>query len=334
MSEDKNDLQIHDFMKTETFDYAPKITVVVPALNEEKGVGFLLDETKEAMKPFSYDLVVVDGHSIDGTRKIAEDRGAIVILQNSRGYGDALLSGFSFARRKLRADMLVMIDADESYDPKDIPRLLQPLVEGGADLVIGNRFSCMRRKSMSLRNKIGNKVLSWIARRILRISVSDTQCGLRAFRADLLDLLDLKTRGMPFAMEMLAEAKNAGARILEVPVSYRLRIGETKLNRFRDGFRILGVTLRLARDYEPLLFFGSLGFLLAAMGGAVGTNVVVAWATTGIIEHLASVSLAALFIIAGIQVFTIGLIAEMIRDTRKYIKVSRNGKQSTSDNRS
>ncbi len=289
------------------------IAIVIPTLNEEEAIGRVMDEIKEAMRQYKYQVIVVDGHSTDNTVKIAKERGAVVLYQVRKGYGDALQLGFKYAYRKLKTPITVMMDADGTYDPKDIPKLIKPIIEGKADLTIGNRFKNMEKGAMTLTNKVGNKILSWMARKILKISIKDTQSGFRAFRTSTLKLLNLKTKGMPFATEMLAEATQAAVRILEVPISYRRRIGKRKLNPLKDGLMILSVILRLARDYQPLIFFGGPGIVFILGGILIGINVVVEWLTTGVITRLASVVLSALLIMTGIQLVSLGLVADMIK---------------------
>jgi len=297
-----------------------RIVFVVPTLNEEAGIGLVLDGVSKVMQQNNYTILVVDGHSEDKTVQIAKDRGVSIIFQRGNGYGDALMTGFDCACEELKADIIVMMDADGTYDPKDLPELLSPILENRADLVVGNRFLGMKKGSMTFINRLGNRMLSWIARRTLGIKINDTQCGLRALRTDLMRHINLKVEGMPFATEMLAEAKQAKARIVEVPIAYHPRIGDTKLNPIKDGMRILGTILRLIRDYAPLLFFGGFGFILASIGSLIGVSIVFEWIRTGSVTHLASVSLSSMLIVAGFFVFMVGLLADMIKDLRKELR--------------
>ena len=280
---------------------APKIAIVIPTLNERDAVGNMLDGVKNVMEGYDYRMLVVDGHSVDGTDEIAREKGAEVIYQRGRGYGEALKTGFFHARKRLDAGVIVMIDADLSYDPKDIPELLAPLLKDEADLVVGNRFAGMQKGAMSFVNRVGNKLLSLIAKVTLRLNIYDTQSGMRAFKSKLLDSMNLVAKGMPFAIEMLAEALNADARIHETPVSYRPRVGKTKLSPIRDGGRILGITVRLMLDTQPLLFFGGIGIVL----GMVGLFLHAVMLPTAVFPFL--------LMIGAIQFFTLGLVIVMIK---------------------
>lgn len=226
------------------------IVIVIPALNEENGIGLVLDRVNKAMEPYSHRVLVVDGNSSDGTIRIAKDRGALVIFQSNKGYGEALRTGFTYACESLKADIVVMLDADGTYDPHDIPALLRCILENRSDMVVGNRLQQLTDGTMPFINVVGNRILSLTARIVLQLDVSDTQCGLRALHASLIRRVRIESDGMSFAIEMLARAKQAGARISEVPISYWPRYGNSKLNRFRDGFDILRTILRHATQGE------------------------------------------------------------------------------------
>ena len=245
---------------------AAKIAIVIPTLNECKAVEKVVGGVKSAMNGYEHRVLIVDGHSTDGTDEIAKKMGADVIYQRGKGYGDALKTGFFHARKRLGAKIIVMMDADMTYDPKHIPALVTPILEDKADMVVGNRFAAMQQGAMPFVNRIGNRVLSLVAKLALGLNVYDTQSGMRAFKSELLESMNLVAVGMPLAMEMLAEAHSVDARICEVPISYMPRVGETKLNPIKDGGRILGTTIRLMFDIRPLLFFGIIGTVLGIMG--------------------------------------------------------------------
>jgi dolichol-phosphate mannosyltransferase len=229
-------------------------------------VGKVVGGVKKVMADYDCIVLIIDGHSTDGTDQIAREKGATVIYQRGKGYGNALKTGFLYARKQLKAKVLVMLDADATYPPEHIPALVTPILNDAADMVVGDRFAGMQKGAMPFINRFGNKMLSLVAKLALGLNVYDTQSGMRAFKSTLLDRMKLEAVGMPLAMEMLAEAHDADARIHEVPISYMPRVGETKLHPIKDGGRILGTTVRLMFDIRPLLFFGSIGAVLGIMG--------------------------------------------------------------------
>jgi dolichol-phosphate hexosyltransferase len=294
-----------------------QIVVVIPVLNERESIGKVIDGILAVMKDKNFRVLVVDGHSTDDTIEIAKRHGAQVIPQRGRGYGDGLLHGFNYANSIFDPQILVMLDGDGTYDPTDIPRLVEPITKGEADLVVGNRFPRMDEGSMSLTNRIGNRLISWLARNLLRDKISDTQCGMRAFRADLVDELTGQVEGMTFATEMLVDLSQVRARVIQVPIAYHSRTGETKLSPFRDGASIGGTTLRLMRDYRPLLFFGAIGAAIILFGLVLGSSVISEWITTGTVTRVPTAILTALLVVVGIQFFSLGLIADMIKGIKK-----------------
>jgi glycosyltransferase involved in cell wall biosynthesis len=284
----------------------------MPTLNEVNSITEVLTNIKKVMDSYNYQILVVDGHSKDGTDKIAKEMGAVVIYQQGKGYGDALKTGFIYAKKRLNAKIIVMLDADSTYDPKHIPELISPIMINKADMVIGNRFADMKKGAMPLVNMFGNRVLSLVAKLALGLNVFDTQSGMRAFKSELLDSLNLMAVGMPLAMEMLAEALSADARIHEIPISYKPRVGETKLHPIKDGGRILGVTIRLMFDVRPILFFGSIGTVLGLIG------LLLHYLMLPI--ELMHVVFPFLFMVVGILLFWFGFVIFLIRKIKKKTK--------------
>ena len=296
---------------TDTYD----IAIVVPTLNEEQGIAPTINSIKEALgSKFRFKIVIVDGLSTDRTVEIAKSMGAKVIKQRRRGYGDALQAGFYYVDTKLKASVIVMMDADGTYDPKDIVNMVDVINSGEADFVIGNRFAKMDKKAMTKTNIVGNKILSAIARRMLDIKIADTQCGIRTFRSDLASIFYNTSVGMPFATEMLALSNQFHIKIKQVPVSYHERIGKPKLNPLQDGSRILSTTIRLMRDTRPLTFFCSIGMILITIGTFMGLAILIEYLSTGVVRRLPTTILAVLLVVLGVQTISLGLISDMIKN--------------------
>lgn len=208
----------------------PEISIVLPCLNEEKALGLCIDEIETAIKNNNLDaeIIVVDNASTDSSPDIARKKKAILVSEPKRGYGNACLSGLKQAKGKY----LLMADCDGSYDFNDIPLFLENLKEN--DLVIGNRFS--HKELMPVLNRAGN----WMIRRLLKLNglnLEETCTGFIGAKRDKLLALNLQKPGMEFSSEVLVKAKKNNLKITEIPVNFRERLGEPKLNRFRDGFR-------------------------------------------------------------------------------------------------
>jgi glycosyltransferase involved in cell wall biosynthesis len=214
------------------------VSVIVPTLNEENAIGKVLEDIQKTA--IADEVIVVDS-STDNTAKIAESLGAKVIFETRKGYGRALQSGVE----KAEGDIIVYIDGDYTYDPRDIPRIVQLLSSGKYDVVMGDRLNGkMHAGAMNLVNRFGNTLLSLIFSLIFLVKVNDTQCGLRAIKRHFLKELSYKDYGMPYATEQLIKLSRKGARIANMPIAYRPRIGKTKLCAWTDGFKILKVILK------------------------------------------------------------------------------------------
>jgi glycosyltransferase involved in cell wall biosynthesis len=224
------------------------VSVVLPCYNEESSVGLCVREALETMRAAGIpgEVVVVDNNSTDDSAAVATAAGARVVPEANPGYGSALRAGF----RAARCDIIVMADADFTYDLGKIPELIAPIVRGDADLVLGNRLDEATRQTMPLLHRyVGTPVITFLAARACgRRVVGDSQSGFRAFRRDCLERLGLGSTGMELATEMLIRAARAGLRITEIHTGYRARIGESKLSTFADGWRHLQLILLLAPD--------------------------------------------------------------------------------------
>ena len=191
-------------------------------------------------------MIVVDNGSTDGSGAIARAAGAIVVDEPRRGYGQAYLTGLARARGRY----IVMGDADMSYDFRELGVFVQEL-EDGADMVLGNRMGNIHPGAMPWSHRrIGNPLMTATVRILFRTGVADAWCGLRALRRDVLPALALRGVGMEFALKMVVRATQARLVIRELPIELHLRGGESKLARFRDGWRGLRflVVARLGRD--------------------------------------------------------------------------------------
>ena len=298
------------------------IVVVIPTLNEEDGISQTISSIKESLGgKYRFKIVVVDGLSTDRTVKVASSMGAKVIRQRRRGYGDALQAGFYFVDVRLKTTVIVMIDADGTYEPRDIANMAEIIISGQADFVIGNRFANMKKEAMTRTNRMGNKILSLVARKLLKIKVSDSQCGLRAFRSDLASIFYNSTMGMPFATEMLTAIKTYHIRIKEIPTSYYKRVGDTKLNPIQDGGRILATIIRLVRDTRPLFFFGILGLFMISLGIYFGIDVLIEYLKTHIVAKIPTTILSVLLIVLGVQSISLGLISDLIKNKNQDKRV-------------
>ena len=240
--------------------YEILVSVVLPCLNEEESVGLCVKESLDAIAAggLSGEVIVVDNGSTDASVEVASTAGARIVHEPRHGYGSALLAGFDAAM----GEIMVMADADFTYELERIPELVAPVVEGRCDLVLGSRLDSATRGTMPLVHRfIGTPTLTFLtARACGRRVVTDSQSGFRAFRRDALPTMGVTSTGMEFASEMLILSARAGLRIEEIQTTYRPRIGESKLATWSDGWRHLSLIFLLAPD---LLLIGPALVLLA-----------------------------------------------------------------------
>jgi len=211
-----------------------KLTIVIPALNEELGI----EKTVRAVPRAEIDkigyrtqVLVVDNASDDATAELAARAGAEVVAEPNRGYGTALKKGFAAAA----GDVIVTADADATYPLEDIPRLVQILDSENLDFITTNRFAFLQRDAMSNRNRIGNAILSWTMRLLFRLKIDDSQSGMWVFRKSILEKLKLSSN-TPLSQEIKIEACHfARCRWREVPIQYRPRSGKAKLGGWKVG---------------------------------------------------------------------------------------------------
>ena len=207
------------------------VSVIIPTMNEEKSVGLVIEEVRDAFAgKRETEILVVDTNSEDRTKEIAASLGAIVLDEPRRGYGRAYRTGFENAK----GEFIATLDADMTYPATDLPGLVDMLDAEGLDFITTNRFARMEKGAMRTKHRVGNWVLSTATRLLFRVRVRDSQSGMWVFRRSVLDVVKLESLGMAMSEEIKIEAFRK-ARAKEVPITYRVRIGEVKLNSWRDG---------------------------------------------------------------------------------------------------
>ena len=217
------------------------VSVIIPAFNEENGIGEVI---KEIPLELVSEVVVINNASTDNTEKIAREAGATVLRESTRGYGRACLKGIDYLKKKgVKPSIVIFLDADHSDYPEEMRELIKPILEDKADLVIGSRALGQKESgSMTPQQIFGN----WLATRLLRVlyKVSFTDLGpFRAIRYDSLILLDMQDKTYGWTVEMQLKAAKMGLRCLEVPVSYRKRIGFSKISGTVKGTIMAGVKI-------------------------------------------------------------------------------------------
>ena len=226
------------------------IDIIIPAFNEEKAIGNVLAEIPKALVR---EVIVVSNGSTDNTVAVAENAGATVLLEPRRGYGQACLKGMEYIAAKAeKPDIVVFLDGDYSDYPEELPSVVKPILEGGMDMVIGSRALGDREQgSMQPQQVFGN----WLATTLIRYLYGErfTDLGpFRAIRYSALLQLDMQDTNYGWTVEMQVKAARQKLRCTEVPVNYRVRIGESKVSgtikgTFMAGYKILWTIFKLVK---------------------------------------------------------------------------------------
>ena len=293
-----------------------EVSVVMPCLNEEEAVGICIKKAKRALDDLNIEgeIIVVDNNSTDKSVAVAEKEGARIVFQPEKGYGSAYLKGF----KEARGDIIIMGDADNTYDFSQIGRFILPLKEG-YNFVIGSRFKGKIKKGAmpKVNRYIGNPVLSGVLRFFFKTKISDAHCGIRSFTKKAYKKMELHSLGMEFASEMVIAAIRENLEIKEVPINYFRRKGRSKLVPLRDAWRHFSFML----IYSPtwlyffpglLLFMGGLFLLFSLLYGPV--------AIFGHQWDIHIMVLASLFSILGVQIIMLGLFAKTFGVTSGFLK--------------
>ncbi|MFC1526430.1 glycosyltransferase family 2 protein [Candidatus Latescibacterota bacterium] len=225
----------------------PSICVIIPALNEEDAIGRVLDDIPADLVRST---IVVDNGSTDDTAARARAHGATVVQEPRRGYGQACLTGI--ASLPSDTDVVVFLDGDYSDHPEDMTAVVEPIVSGRADLVIGSRVLGEREPgALPLQARLGNSLATWLIGRLFAVSYTDLG-PFRAIHRQSLDRLDMADRDYGWTVEMQVKAARMGLRLTEVPVRYRRRLGRSKVSgtlfgAVSAGYKILLTIFRYAR---------------------------------------------------------------------------------------
>lgn len=229
-----------------------KIDILLPCLNEKSTIGECIKRINKVMKKekYNYNIVVCDNNSTDDSRKIAKKEKTKIIIEKEKGYGSTILNGI----KKSKADFIVMLDADLSYNEKDIPKMIKCLDK--CDLVIGNRFKgTIEKNAMTFSHRYGSKLLTEYGNLLFRTISHDYHCGLRAFKREKIINCNLSSRGFEFASEMIIKAKLNKLVMKEIPTDLFVdgRNSPSHLNTFKDGFRHLHLINKV--KFQNSIFF-------------------------------------------------------------------------------
>jgi len=245
------------------------LSVVIPAYNEENGIADIIERVLSIKEPLAevgvsgLELIVVDDASQDRTAEIVAGYPEVVLVKHkvNRNYGAAIKTGF----RQAKGNLLAFLDADGTYPPEHFPQLCKPILNDGADLVIGSRMAGADSE-MPLVRRIGNTIFAALVSIISNRRVTDSASGQRVLRSDILSHLYPLPDGLNFTPVMSTRAMHEHINVVEVPITYSERVGRSKLSVVHDGIRFLNTILMTALTYNPVRIFGLMGLSLVGLG--------------------------------------------------------------------
>jgi len=281
------------------------VCVLIPTLNEAETIGSVIDGLREEGLE---NVLVADGHSTDETREIAREHGARVFEQSGSGKGQAVRE----AVRRIDAAYVLMLDGDGTYRTEDAPNVLEPVVSGDAEHVVGDRFANMESGAMTRLNRLGNTLINRAFARIHGHDYEDILSGYRAFTRDSFEKMSLTADGFGIETEMAVECArhNQTVRVVDITYKPRPEDSETNLNPFTDGARIIYTLYRLAKTNNPLFYFGSVGGGALLVSLLLGIYVAYEWFAKGVSHNVMAVA-AGVALLFGVQLIMFGVLSDL-----------------------
>jgi glycosyltransferase involved in cell wall biosynthesis len=286
-----------------------KIIIAIPCYNEEMTISKVVADFKRELP--SAEFLVVDNNSRDKTAERAKAAGAVVVSEKKQGKGFAVQRIFD----EFGGDILVLVDGDDTYAAEDVHKLIAPVINDEAEMVVGNRIHDSNSKSFKTSHWFGNKFLTTSLNFLFRTKLEDMESGFRAIDRKFVESSALLAGGFGIEPELTIQALERGYHIKEVPVSLysRKKGSNSKLNAVRDGTIVLYTIVSLFRDYKPLQFFSSATCITLIFGIWLGWYSVHSYFATGIVSRIPSLIVAVFLIMASLLSFIAGLILSSIK---------------------
>lgn len=296
-----------------------RVAVLIPCFNEAPSIGAVVADFKKVLPEAT--VYVYDNNSTDDTAQIATEAGAVVRKETRQGKGNVVRRMF----REIDADCYLMVDGDGTYPAEAAMTLLQPVMEHGADMVIGDRLSTtyFKENKRPLHNS-GNKLVRGLINRLWQVNIHDIMTGYRAFSRKFVKLFPVMSEGFEIETEMTIHALDKRFVIEEKPIEYSDRKeGKSKLNTVSDGFKILRIIFSLFKNYRPLLFFGILAAVLVAISLILFIPVLIEYFKIGLVPRFPTLITSGFLTIAGLLSFFTGLCLDtIVSNNRKNFELS------------
>lgn len=301
---------------------AISIAVLIPCYNESLTIGKVIDDFRAnlpADDSITVAIYVYDNNSTDSTAKIALEHGAIVVQEPRQGKGNVVRQMF----RDITADCYLLVDGDDTYPAESAWSLCEPIIDGCADMTVGDRLSngTYAKENKRAFHGFGNNLVRKMIKWIYGYSFDDVMTGYRAFSRTFVKTFPVLSTGFQIETELSIHAVDRRWRILDIPIDYRDRPegSESKLNTFSDGMRVIVTIGTLFKDYRPLKFFGLLALVFAILGLLIGVPVIIEFLGTGLVPRFPSAILAASMIFLAALSLAAGLILDTVAKAERKL---------------
>ena len=286
-----------------------KIAVLIPCYNESKTIEKVVKDYKKTLPEAV--IYVYDNNSSDGTDKIAKKAGAVVCYEYRQGKGNVIRSMF----KDINADCYLMIDGDDTYPAENAREMCDLVLNGQADMVIGDRLSSTYfTENKRAFHNFGNVLVRRLINTLFKSNVHDIMTGYRAFSYEFVKTFPVLSKGFEIETEMTIHSLDKNFLLKEIPVDYRDRPegSVSKLSTYSDGFKVLKTIARLFKEYKPTIFFSLISVLFLIISLIFGVPVFVEYFRTGLVPRYPTLIFSGFMLIISILMFVCGIILEVV----------------------
>lgn len=293
-----------------------KIAVLIPCYNESQTIGKVVEDFRKALP--QAEIYVYDNNSSDGTDQIAREKGAIVRYEYQQGKGNVIRSMF----RDIDADCYLMIDGDDTYPAEHAQDMVRPVLEGRADMVIGDRLSSTYfQENKRPFHNVGNKLVRGLINSLFQSKVKDIMTGYRAFSRAFVKNFPVLSKGFEIETEMTIFALDRNFKLVEIPIQYRDRPegSVSKLNTTKDGLRVLKTIGTLFRDYCPYTFFSIASIAILIVSLILFIPVFNEYFKTGLVPRFPTLIFAGVLLVVAVLFWVCGIILSVIAKKHRQL---------------
>ncbi|GAK52254.1 hypothetical protein U14_03505 [Candidatus Moduliflexus flocculans] len=289
--------------------------VLIPCKNEAITIKKVVDDFRQQLPHAK--IYVYDNNSLDDTSRIAKEAGAIVRFEKRQGKGFVVESMF----RDIEADIYIMVDGDDTYPASRVLSLIAPIVEGKADMVVGNRLVEFGEHSFRNFHLFGNRLVANAVNKIFHGNLQDLMSGYRVFNRRFVKEVPIVSKGFELETEMTLQALYRNFVIQEIPIPYGVRPegSASKLRTFHDGARVLLKIVDIFKAYRPLLFFGMIAIGFALLGMLLGSIPIIGFLQTGKVERFPTAILASGLMILSFLTAACGIVLDGVNHRVKEL---------------